>query len=1157
MKRQTTPGKAWRALLSAALLCAGAQAQADTQTRTSSFEYDAAGLLIKEVIEPGNANFCLQTSHGHDAWGNKTSQSTQACAGASGHTVASATAARTSATSYGADGRFPVSSTNALGQSETRSYDSRFGGITSLTGPNGLSTTWAYDSFGRKVRENRSDGTYTTWAYKLCTDSAANCPGPIGGASPLWVLIQQSHAANGAARGPETRQYHDTLNRVLRVQTQGWDGADAAPVLVQDTEYDKLGRVQRKSGTYALSGGTAYWSEYTYDALGRVVRETQPDPMASGGQAITSISYNGLSTTVTNPKGQTRTETKNAQGKVAQVTDHQGKVITYSYDALGQLIQTSAAGSITTLTYDQRGRKTTMADPAMGAWEYRHNAFGELVWQRDSLGQQTTLAYDALGRMTQRSEPDLISEWSYDKNFDGTPCYKGTGKLCEARANNGYKRTHTYDSQGRPSSTATVLDNPSAPATVSVSYDPNTGRVSSKTLPTGYPIAYSYTALGYLQTVTGGGAGSFPQTVSYEVLAMDAQGHITQYRQGNQVTTVRSHDAATGRLLAQVATRQGQASGGVLSQSYTYDALSNLSARSDTTPGVGTSETFAYDSLNRLSLYTLVGGSVSPPKNVQVLYDERGNITYKSDAGRYWYDAARPNRLTNITLESAPGVTVPLAGSRALAYAFDDLKAGAQSVNGVSLGNGNLEYTVSQDSVNGRHTYRGETYTSFNMPQAITFGNIEGGQASTADRTLSFVYGPEHQRIKQTVQLTSNAPSSYSAGSTWYLNGEDSLGLSYEKEVKASGQTEHKHYVSAGGVTFALYISRSGKLGSQPATATRYLHHDQLGSVVAISDETGAVVERLAYDPWGKRRHVNGLADPLDAIVGVNTERGYTLHEHLDEIGVIHMNGRIYDPLIGRFMSADPYVTNPLELQSFNRYAYVMNNPLRYTDPTGYWGESGSDGDSGDSGESGDSGGYSFGGTLHEVTVTSSRDDSYDVRGDASRDAGRKRTGLGFVPVPVSMGPVVGITYIPAPYMQNIPLAPVTRALGELVDSALDLSKQLESLVLQTPVVGLPYAAVRQMALALQVNPSENEVGSGITLAAEPAAGNGQRPSKTPNEGVPGSTIVNPGSGQERTYGPDGKPLRDVDWDHDHGQGVPHAHDWIDGKRGPGVPVKR
>ena len=105
-----------------------------------------------------------------------------------------------------------------------------------------------------------------------------------------------------------------------------------------------------------------------------------------------------------------------------------------------------------------------------------------------------------------------------------------------------------------------------------------------------------------------------------------------------------------------------------------------------------------------------------------------------------------------------------------------------------------------------------------------------------------------------------------------------------------------------------------------------------------MTDQTGAVIERLAYDPWGKRRYPNGLADNADSVVGVNTERGYTLHEHLDEIGVIHMNGRVYDPLIGRFMSADPFVQSPGNLQSFNRYAYVMNNPLGYSARVGIYG---------------------------------------------------------------------------------------------------------------------------------------------------------------------------------------------------------------------------
>ena len=142
----------------------------------------------------------------------------------------------------------------------------------------------------------------------------------------------------------------------------------------------------------------------------------------------------------------------------------------------------------------------------------------------------------------------------------------------------------------------------------------------------------------------------------------------------------------------------------------------------------------------------------------------------------------------------------------------------------------------------------------------------------------------------------------------------------------------HTMRVSTSGGTIAAPALPKGVA---PYTSS-YLHHDQLGSIVAITNNAGVVVERLAYDPWGKRRQVNGTADTLDVITGQYIDRGFTMHEHIDEMGIINMNGRIYDPLIGRFMSADPYIQAPDDLQSHNRYAYVMNNPLNLTDPSGY-----------------------------------------------------------------------------------------------------------------------------------------------------------------------------------------------------------------------------
>jgi RHS repeat-associated protein len=122
---------------------------------------------------------------------------------------------------------------------------------------------------------------------------------------------------------------------------------------------------------------------------------------------------------------------------------------------------------------------------------------------------------------------------------------------------------------------------------------------------------------------------------------------------------------------------------------------------------------------------------------------------------------------------------------------------------------------------------------------------------------------------------------------------------------------------------------------SNQTVSVRYFHQDHLGSIAVLTDETGNVVERDSYDPWGKRRFTNGSDDPTDSIVS-QTIRGYTGQEMLADVALVHLNGRVYDPLIARMLSADPMVPDPLNGQTRNRYSYVGNNPLAFTDPTGY-----------------------------------------------------------------------------------------------------------------------------------------------------------------------------------------------------------------------------
>jgi RHS repeat-associated protein len=178
-------------------------------------------------------------------------------------------------------------------------------------------------------------------------------------------------------------------------------------------------------------------------------------------------------------------------------------------------------------------------------------------------------------------------------------------------------------------------------------------------------------------------------------------------------------------------------------------------------------------------------------------------------------------------------------------------------------------------------------------------------------------------------------PNNIAGSSTLSLNAGGTLttyyGPGYEREVNsATGITEHKYTLSAGGRTVALIIDRSNNTADW-----RYLHQDHLGSTVAVTNASGQLLERYEYDAWGRRRNTDGTPSPTQ-LIGA-TDRGYTGHEMLDSLGLIHMNGRVYDPLLGRFVSADPFIQHADTLASYNRYSYVYNSPLSATDPSGYF----------------------------------------------------------------------------------------------------------------------------------------------------------------------------------------------------------------------------
>ena len=753
-----------------------------------------------------------------------------------------------SSSTYDAKGEFVSTNTNALGQGESWQYDPRFGTPTSHTGPNGLTTTWSYDAFGRKILELRADGTQTKWAYPFCNGvngGATACP---SGASYLTQIT--SLAADGTTpNAPTVLIYFDYLDREIARDTQGFDGSAVRAA----KQYNALGQVSKTSRPYFAASGAPQWSTPTYDALGRAISVTMPDG------SVSQTAYHGLVVIETNALGQTRTVTKNSQGQVVSVTDALGKTMAYYYDAVGNMTQTTdAVGNMVLAGYDTRGRKTVSSDPDLGYWTYSYNTLGQLVSQTDAKGQVTTFSYDKLDRVVQRVEADMNSQWVYDTAQNGIGKLASTSIVAGVGA--GYQRSASYDALGRAVQVATTIDG--ATYVMSASYDANS-RLATIAYPSGFTARYAYNALGYANQLSDNGSGQVHWTAN----AMDAVGHLTQQTAGNGLVTVRSFDIATERLNS-VVTGSGNA---VQNLSYTYDRLGNPLSRTDANTSL--SESFAYDGLNRLVSSTV---NLSPtPLAKSFSYDSVGNMLTKSDLGNYSY--------------APPGSPLPHAvtavsgGSISTTFAYDP--------------NGN------QTSGLGRTI----SYTSYNKPASIAQGA----------RTISFLDDADHQRFKQ---LTPE-------GATLYISA---FGVLAELSSPGASGQKWTDYLSVGNAKVGMRVIQT----ASETISTRYFHTDHLGSISVITNESGLVQERLSYDAWGKRRFPDGTDDVTGGIAS-QTTRGFTGEEELS-VGLVHLNGRVYDPLLARMTSADPTVTDPTNPQGWNRYSYVGNDPLAFTDPNGF-----------------------------------------------------------------------------------------------------------------------------------------------------------------------------------------------------------------------------
>lgn len=389
----------------------------DEIRRVSSFAYGENGLLKHEVIEPFKAGLWKRKSYAYDAAGNRVKITIQTADGGQ----------RVTHTTYDQNRQFVRKITNPLSHAELRRQDPRTGKLLELQGPNGLTTRWEYDRWGRQTREYRADDTGSVIERSWVKGGKSAPEGAVYRVQEQTLVTFNSDGSVKSSAGKPVDKYYDRLGRVVRKRTFGFDGR----WVYQDYLYDGQGRIQKASLPY-FSDESPYWVTSAYDLKGRLKRKSFSSDRDT---VVTNYLYQGLS--VTEKRGladanarRIKITRKNALGKVSEVIDEAGARVTYEYDAIGNLRFTHQHddnhGKVvsTELRYDTLGRKTEMIDPDMGVWKYQYNGFDELIYQTDAKGVTTKMSYDQLGRTTLRQESDGVTRWHYDSAVGA-----GIGKL--------------------------------------------------------------------------------------------------------------------------------------------------------------------------------------------------------------------------------------------------------------------------------------------------------------------------------------------------------------------------------------------------------------------------------------------------------------------------------------------------------------------------------------------------------------------------------------------------------------------------------------------------------------------------------------------------------------------------------------------------------
>ena len=648
--------------------------------------------------------------------------------------------------------------------------------------------------------------------------------------------------------------------------------------------YDGMDRLRYTEGNRSLGTWTTTYTQY--DSLGRKVYEYLPQSSATTGYHHYSYDLADRSTAdalYDSTSSLYRTIAVAYLGQTTAITDPRQNTIYKVTDVAGKL------------------RRVTDPSPG-GATNYTYDPFGNLTTIVDATGATSTVSYNIRGAKTAEHGADT-GVWSFVPDS-----LNETWTQTDAK---GQVTSFSYDALGRlvsrlePESTTPITWTFGTSASAH-----NIGKLVTVSKADGYGESYAYDGYGRPQTVvyTEDGVNyqfdyaynAFGQidTLTYPTSTngvrfatksiYDSYGFLNQVQDAGAGTvfwtlqTVNDGNLPTSELLGnsvQVNTSYTPWTNEVVGRSEgsggSTNNLQNLSYTWDLNGNLQQRQDLIQN-LNESFVMDPVNRistvSLNGVQTLSVSYDGSGNITNKSDVGNYTYG------------DPAHPHAVTSAGSWSIAY---DANGNMSSRAGGAI----------------------SSY-SYNLPNQINYNG----------NTAQFSYTSDHQRWKQ-VASYSGVPET-----THYVGGM--------LEVLTRGShVEYRHLISAGS-SHAVFTRRS-----DCSTNTYYLTSDHLGSADLVLDNYGTVLARESFSAFGARRGSNWQGVPTTTDYGTfsSTSRtGFTGHEMLDSVSLVHMGGRVYDPYLGRFLSADSLVQSLGVTQSINPYSYAWNDPLRYTDPSGH-----------------------------------------------------------------------------------------------------------------------------------------------------------------------------------------------------------------------------